>query len=71
MFDAATREELRAYLIEKARTDPHVVAAATVGGSAASSDRWSDLDLTFGVAYGVLAAVQPSCASASASPACW
>lgn len=50
MFDADMREDLRARLIEKARADPHIVAAAAVGGSAVGSDRWSDLDLTFGVA---------------------
>jgi hypothetical protein len=50
MFSADTREHLRDYLIEKAHGDPRIVAAAAVGGSAAGGDRWSDLDLSFGVA---------------------
>jgi hypothetical protein len=50
MFSPDTREHLRDYLIEKAHCDPRIVAAAAVGGSAADGDRWSDLDLTFGVA---------------------
>jgi hypothetical protein len=36
-------------LVEKARGDSRVVAAAAIGGSAGEGDRWSDLDLTFGV----------------------
>jgi hypothetical protein len=50
MFQPDTRERLRHHLIEKARADTRIVAAATVGGSATGGDRWSDLDLTFGVA---------------------
>jgi hypothetical protein len=40
-------------LVEKARGDERVVAAAAVGSSAVGGDRWSDLDLTFGVRDGV------------------
>jgi hypothetical protein len=54
MFSAETRDRLREHLIEKARADPRIVAAAAVGSSAAGGDRWSDLDLTFGVAEGVV-----------------
>lgn len=53
MFTAEERDRLRAQLIEKARADPRLVAAAAVGSSARGGDRWSDLDLTFGVANGV------------------
>ena len=54
MFGIEDRERLRELLIERARSDPRVVAAAAVGASASTSggDRWSDLDLTFGVAAG-------------------
>ncbi len=50
MFTAEERERIRKTLIEKARSDPRITAAAAVGGSAVAADRWSDLDLTFGVA---------------------
>ena len=53
MFHPDDRERVRERLTEKARTDPRVVAAAAVGSSAGGGDRWSDLDLTFGVAAGV------------------
>jgi hypothetical protein len=53
MFTIEQRERVHAFLLEKARTDPRVVAAAVVGALASSpGDRWSDLDLTFGVADG-------------------
>lgn len=51
MFTAAYREDVRRRLLEAAQADPRIVAAAAVGGSAeGEQDRWSDLDLTFGVA---------------------
>ncbi len=53
MFRAEERDRIRERLIEQARRDPRVVAAAAVGSSASGSDRWSDIDLTFGVADGV------------------
>lgn len=53
MFGIEDRERIRELLIEQARSDPRVVAAAAVGASAGGGDRWSDLDLTFGVAVGV------------------
>ena len=44
---------MRQRLLDRARDDPRVVAAAVVGAEAAGNvDRWSDLDLTFGVAEG-------------------
>ena len=53
MFSSEDREHLREWLVERARSDSRVVAAAAVGGSASRGDRWSDLDLTFAVADGV------------------
>ena len=41
---------MRAHLLEQAEADPRIVAGAAVGGLATGGgDRWSDLDLTFGV----------------------
>jgi hypothetical protein len=41
---------VRERLLELAEADPRVVAGAAVGGTVSGqSDRWSDLDLTFGV----------------------
>lgn len=56
MFSVEERERIRERLIEKAQLDPRIVAAAAVGSSAEGGDRWSDLDLTFGVADGTTAA---------------
>jgi hypothetical protein len=51
MFTVEYRTQVREALIEKARADPRIESAAAVGGSAeGDGDRWSDLDLTFGVA---------------------
>jgi hypothetical protein len=50
MFSVEERERIRELLVEKARSDVRLVAAAAVGGSAGDGDRWSDLDLSFGVA---------------------
>lgn len=52
MFTSDDRDRLRQTLIDRARRDPRVAAAAAVGSSARGGDRWSDLDLTFGVATG-------------------
>jgi hypothetical protein len=52
MFSVEERERIRERLVEKARQDPRIAAAAAVGSSAEGGDRWSDLDLTFGVAEG-------------------
>jgi hypothetical protein len=44
---------VRDRLLELASADPRVVAGAAVGGTVSgASDRWSDLDLAFGVADG-------------------
>jgi len=51
MFTVEYRTQVRERLIEKARDDPRIESAAAVGGSAEGErDRWSDLDLTFGLA---------------------
>ena len=54
MFTPAERDAARARLIELARADPRIVSGAEVGSNALRpGDRWSDLDLTFGLAEGV------------------
>lgn len=54
MFDVNDRDRVRDRVLEMALSDPRVVAAAVVGSLAhGDGDRWSDLDLTFGVADGV------------------
>ena len=52
MFSAEYRERVGEQLIEIARNDAAISAAAVVGSSASGGDRWSDLDLTFAVAEG-------------------
>jgi hypothetical protein len=54
MFTVEDRRLVREGLLGKARNDKRVVAGAEVGSSAlGGGDRWSDLDLTFGVADGI------------------
>ncbi|MGA7924067.1 MAG: nucleotidyltransferase domain-containing protein [Thermoplasmata archaeon] len=51
MFTLEYREHVRDYLLQLARSDPRIIAGAAVGSDATgNADRWSDLDLTFGVA---------------------
>lgn len=51
MFTTAERDRVRDHLLEVAHTDDRIVAAAVVGSLALGpGDRWSDLDLTFGIA---------------------
>ncbi len=50
MFTVEERENARDRILEMAKVDPRLVAGALVGSTATGSDRWSDLDLTFGVA---------------------
>jgi hypothetical protein len=52
MFTVEERERVREWLIEQARADGQIAGAAAVGSSASGGDRWSDVDLTFGVAPG-------------------
>jgi predicted nucleotidyltransferase len=54
MFSAAEREGVRARLLDRARADENIVAAAVTGSSAAGAeDAWSDVDLSFGITDGV------------------
>jgi hypothetical protein len=51
MFTVEGRDGVRNRLLEMAREDPRIVAAALVGSlSLGGGDHWSDLDLTFGLA---------------------
>jgi hypothetical protein len=50
MFSLEDREAARKHVFDMADSDPRVVAAAVVGSLAlGGGDRWSDLDLSFGV----------------------
>jgi predicted nucleotidyltransferase len=53
MFTSEHRQAVSDRILEIARADERVVAAALVGSLVHGGDRWSDLDLTFGVAEGV------------------
>jgi hypothetical protein len=54
MFTPAERERVRERLVEIAASDRRVISAALVGSLAGGEpDRWSDIDLTFGVDDGV------------------
>ena len=56
-FSVAERDRIRERLLAIARADPRIVAGAMVGSLATGpGDRWSDLDLTFGLAPGANAA---------------
>ena len=50
MFSVQQRDDVRDRILELARSDPRIVAGAIVGSLAlGGGDRFSDLDLTFGV----------------------
>jgi hypothetical protein len=50
MFSAAERESLRSKLVDLARADPRITGGAITGSAAiGNEDRWSDIDLAFGV----------------------
>lgn len=54
MFDIEQRPEVRRRLLERAHQDTRVVGAAVTGSAARDAeDRWSDVDLFFGVADAV------------------
>lgn len=51
LFTEGERERLRARLLDRARDDPRISGAAITGSTAGGKvDRWSDIDLFFGVA---------------------
>ena len=52
MFTVEQRDRVRGRLLELAHADPRIVSGAEIGALAKGGDRWSDLDLTFGVAGG-------------------
>lgn len=53
MFTVQERETLRMRLIEAARADARITGAAITGSaSVGNEDRWSDIDLAFGVQEG-------------------
>jgi hypothetical protein len=53
VFTVQERDRVRDHVLELARNDSRVVVGAEVGSLAlGEGDRWSDLDLTFGVAGG-------------------
>ncbi len=54
MFTVEERDLVRKRLVQMSRADPRLVAGAMIGSTAGGGgDRWSDLDLTFGLADGV------------------
>lgn len=54
MFTAAERDHLRMRLLDRARADRCITGAAITGSAArGTEDRWSDIDLFFGVAAGL------------------
>lgn len=50
IFAPEEREGVKQRIIEMGRADRRIVAAALVGSTADGGDRWSDLDITFGLA---------------------
>jgi hypothetical protein len=53
VFSVEERDRVRDRVLEMARADPRIVAGALIGAPAAGDDdRWSDLDLGFGLAAG-------------------
>jgi hypothetical protein len=57
VFTAEERERVRDRVLELARADERVVGAAVTGSAALDrTDRWSDVDLFFGVADGIAVA---------------
>ena len=53
MFTADYRDRARRRLVEVARSDSRIESGAAVGGSALpETDRWSDIDLAFGLTGG-------------------
>jgi hypothetical protein len=54
MFTVEDRDRLREWIVSMAKNDPRVTGGAMTGSmSAGVEDRWSDIDIAFGVAEGV------------------
>jgi hypothetical protein len=54
MFTAEQREQVRQRILEVAKTDPRIIAGALSGSMAlGGGDRWSDIDVAFGIAEGI------------------
>jgi hypothetical protein len=53
MFTVEERERIRDRIVQMSRGDKRLVAGALIGSTVAGGDRWSDLDLTFGIADNV------------------
>ena len=54
MFTAEQREHVRQRILEVAQSDPRVIAGALTGSMAfGGGDRWSDIDVAFGIADGI------------------
>jgi hypothetical protein len=54
MFSVDQRERVRDRLLERARSDSRIVAGAKLGSeTAGGADRWSDIDLAFGLVNGL------------------
>lgn len=54
VFSPEERNRVREHVLALARSDPRVLSGAVLGSDAAGqADRWSDLDLTFGLEVGV------------------
>ncbi|HTI15987.1 MAG TPA: hypothetical protein VL461_15700 [Dictyobacter sp.] len=50
MFTARQRDSVRNYVLEMAQNDPRVMGGALIGSTVAGAeDRWSDIDVTFGI----------------------
>jgi len=50
MYSIQERKIVQAFLITKAKSDTRILDAAIVGSeSIGANDKWSDIDLTFGV----------------------
>ncbi|MDQ2783813.1 MAG: aminoglycoside 6-adenylyltransferase [Chloroflexota bacterium] len=54
MFTIVQRDHVRDRVLELARTDPRVTAGALTGSTAVGAgDKWSDIDVAFGIADGI------------------
>jgi hypothetical protein len=50
MYTVQDRERVRDRIVQMSREDKRLIAGALIGSTVAGGDRWSDLDLTFGLA---------------------